>query len=164
MKRTCFCLLAWMLALCAWAQPRVCQNFDKDWEFALGHAADPALDFGRGTEYFNYLTKAASIHNEGPYSLKFDKSAWPQEWKSVTLPHDWVVDLPFAREASHSHGYKTVGWKYPQTSVGWYRKIFTVEKADEGRHFTLRFDGIFRSADVWVNGFWLGHEPSGYAT
>jgi len=139
-------------------------RFDEGWEFAFGNASSPALDFGCGTEYFNYLTKAASIHNEGPYSPKFDKSKWAAEWTSVTLPHDWVVDLPFAKEASHSHGYKTVGHKYPETSVGWYRKTFPVRAEDEGRHFTLQFDGIFRNADIWVNGFWLGKEPSGYAT
>lgn len=154
------CTLHWALA----AQPRVCENFDRDWEFAYGHAADPAQDFGCGTEYFNYLTKAASIHNEGPYSLTFDKARWGVEWKAVDLPHDWVVDLPFAKEASHSHGYKTVGWKYPETSVGWYRKVFTVPTSDDGRHIAIRFDGIFRSANIWVNGFWLGTEPSGYAT
>ena len=157
-------LLAGMLDSAVQAQPRECISFDRDWEFAFGHAADPGKDFGCGTEYFNYLTKAASIHNEGPYSPKFDKSRWPQEWRSVTLPHDWVVDLPYEREASHSHGYKTVGWKYPERSVGWYRKTFTIDQADEGLHLSLRFDGIFRSSDVWVNGFWLGHEPSGYAT
>lgn len=161
MKRILFLLLI-LLPVLAPARERV--RFDDGWEFAFGNAASPALDFGCGTEYFNYLTKAASIHNEGPYSPKFDKSKWPAEWKSVTLPHDWVVDLPFAREASHSHGYKTVGFNYPETSVGWYRKTFTVPAGDEGKHFTLQFDGIFRNADIWVNGFWLGKEPSGYAT
>ena len=134
--------------------------FDEDWQFALGNAASPEKDFGCGTEYFNYLTKAASIHNAGPYSEKFDASAW----QTVDLPHDWVVDLPFAAEASHSHGYKTVGYKYPETSVGWYRKTFTVPQEDLGKHLWLQFDGIFRDARVWVNGFYLGHEPSGYAT
>ena len=137
---------------------RIC--FDEDWQFALGNAASPEKDFGCGTEYFNYLTKAASIHNAGPYSEKFDASSW----KTVDLPHDWVVDLPFAPEASHSHGYKTVGYKYPETSVGWYRKTFTVPQDDLGKHVWLEFDGIFRDARVWVNGFYLGHEPSGYAT
>lgn len=145
------------------AQPRSCENFDKDWEFAYGHAGDPARDFGCGTEYFNYLTKAASIHNEGPYSLKFDKARWGVEWKAVDLPYDWVVDLPFEQGASHSHGYKTVGWKYPETSVGWYRKVFTLPATDSGKHIAIRFDGIFRNANIWVNGFWLGTEPSGYA-
>ena len=133
---------------------------DENWQFAFGDASSPAKDFGCGTEYFNYLTKAASIHNEGPYSPKFDAS----DWKSVDLPHDWVVDLPYAAEASHSHGYKTVGHKYPQTSVGWYRKTISIPAEDYGRHLWLQFDGIFRDARVWVNGFYLGHEPSGYAT
>ncbi|WP_308758029.1 beta-galactosidase GalA [uncultured Bacteroides sp.] len=137
---------------------------DEDWQFAFGNASSPEKDFGCGTEYFNYLTKAASIHNEGPYSPKFDASKWSATWKNVNLPHDWVVDLPYAREASHSHGYKTVGYKYPETSVGWYRKTFTVPHEDLGKHLYLQFDGIFRDARVWVNGFYLGHEPSGYAT
>lgn len=134
--------------------------FDEDWRFAFGNASSPEKDFGCGTEYFNYLTKAASIHNEGPYSDKFDAS----DWKRVDLPHDWVVDLPFDEKASHSHGYKTVGYRYPETSVGWYRKTFSIPQTDLGRHISIRFDGIFRDARVWVNGFYLGHEPSGYAT
>ena len=75
-----------------------------------------------------------------------------------------MVDLPFEGRASHSHGYKTVGHKYPQTSVGWYRKTFTIPAEDYGKHIWLQFDGIFRDARIWVNGFYLGHEPSGYAT
>ena len=82
-------------------------NFDKGWKFAFGHASSPEKDYGCGTEYFNYLTKANSIHNTGPYSMKFDDSTW----QPVRLPHDFVVDLPFHKDASHSHGYKTVGWK-----------------------------------------------------
>ena len=133
---------------------------DKGWKFAFGHAADPKKDFGCGTEYFNYLTKASSIHNEGPYAQKFDGSAWQE----VQLPHDWVTTLPYASEASHSHGYKTVGWKYPETSVGWYRKTLTIPAYDLGKRLMLRFDGIFRNARVWFNGFYMGTEPSGYAT
>ncbi len=136
---------------------------DDGWLFAFGNASSPEKDFGCGTEYFNYLTKAASIHNEGPYSLKFDASKWGTEWKNVDLPHDWVVDLPYAGEASHSHGYKTVGYKYPETSVGWYRKTISIPATDLGKHLYLQFDGIFRDARVWINGFYLGHEPSGYA-
>ncbi|MBQ6073767.1 MAG: DUF4982 domain-containing protein [Bacteroidales bacterium] len=134
--------------------------FDDGWKFAFGDASSPEKDFGRGTEYFNYYTKAASIHNEGPYAVKFDDSSW----KEVDLPHDWVVDLPFSPEASHSHGYKTVGWKWPQSSVGWYRKHFTVPAEAKGQPVSLRFDGIFRDSDIWVNGFWLGGEKSGYTT
>ena len=133
---------------------------DKGWKFMFGHAANPKKDFGCGTEYFNYLTKASSIHNEGPYVQKFDDSSWQE----VQIPHDWVTTLPYAAEASHSHGYKTVGWKYPETSVGWYRKTLTIPAGDLGKRLMLRFDGIFRNATVWFNGFYMGTEPSGYAT
>lgn len=161
MKRIISLCIALTACMCAFAQSqRETINFNADWQFAFGDASSPAKDFGCGTEYFNYLTKAASIHNEGPYVGKFDASAW----KKVDLPHDWVVDLPFEGRASHSHGYKTVGFEYPQTSVGWYRKTFTIPAEDYGKHIWLQFDGIFRDARVWVNGFYLGHEPSGYAS
>ena len=163
MKRIALSMVLMSLsAICIHASERIL--FNDGWTFAFGDASDPAKDFGCGTEYFNYLTKANSIHNEGPYSPKFDPEKWNREWIPVTLPHDWVVDLPFEKEASHSHGYKTVGHKYPATSVGWYRKEFEIPTEDSGRHFTLQFDGIFRDARIWVNGFYLGSEPSGYAT
>ena len=151
-------LLLLLVAASVTAHEKV--RLDAGWEFAFGNASSQERDFGCGTEYFTYLTKAGSIHNAGPYSPQFKAEGW----KKVDLPHDWVVDLPFAREASHSHGYKTVGYRYPETSVGWYRKTFTIPASDEGKHIWVRFDGIFRDARVWVNGFYLGHEPSGYAT
>lgn len=152
--------VAWLYSMSASAvlQVRNVQLLNDGWKFHFGSASQVDKDFKRGTEYFNYLTKAHSIHNEGPYIEKFDDS----DWTDVTIPHDWVVDLPFASEASHSHGYKTVGWKYPETSVGWYRKKFTVPEEDYGRHFELQFDGIFRDAEIWVNGFYMGGERSGY--
>jgi len=162
-------LFAWLM-LCAASLSLSAQSvrerilLDDGWQFAFGNAASPQKDFGCGTEYFNYLTKAASIHNEGPYSLKFDASKWGVEWRNVDLPHDWAVDLPYAAGASHSHGYKTVGYRYPETCVGWYRKTITIPGEDLGKHLYLQFDGIFRDARVWINGFYLGHEPSGYAT
>ncbi len=156
-------ILGWMLCamLSVNAQNvRETIRLDEGWKFSLGNAADPAKDFGCGTEYFNYLTKANSIHNEGPYSFKFNDSAWQE----VRIPHDWVTTLPYAQEASHSHGYKTVGYKYPETSVGWYRKVITIPESDLGKHIALQFDGIFRNARLWFNGFYMGTEPSGYAT
>lgn len=155
---TVYILCALIGAFCNANAQRQTENFDEGWRFHFGNAGDPAKDFGSGTEYFNYLTKAASIHNEGPYCEKFVEN----DWKSVTLPHDFVVDLPFAQEASHSHGYKQVGYKFPETSVGWYRKTFHVDKADYGKHFELLFDGIFRDSKVWVNGIYCGGERSGY--
>ena len=154
-------VMAWMAIACMNAQNvRETIRLDDGWKFAFGNAADPKKDFGCGTEYFNYLTKANSIHNEGPYVANFNDSTWQE----VKVPHDWVTILPYADAASHSHGYKTVGYKYPETSVGWYRKTINIPACDLGKHIALQFDGIFRNARVWFNGFYMGTEPSGYAT
>ena len=154
-------VMAWMAIASMNAQNvRETIRLDDGWKFAFGNAADPKKDFGCGTEYFNYLTKANSIHNEGPYVANFNDSTWQE----VKVPHDWVTILPYADVASHSHGYKTVGYKYPETSVGWYRKTINIPANDLGKHIALKFDGIFRNARVWFNGFYMGTEPSGYAT
>ncbi len=160
---TLCCLL--FVGVSAKSQPaREKISIDDNWQFAFGDASSAEKDFGCGTEYFNYITKAASVSNEGPYVAKFDITKYGKEWTTVDLPHDWVVDLPFAPEASHSHGYKTVGYKYPETSVGWYRKTINFTDKDLGKRIYLQFDGIFRDAIVWFNGFYLGRESSGYAT
>ena len=132
---------------------------NNDWTFHLGDASSMQKDFTHGTEYFTYRAKAVG-QNAGPAAVAFNDSIWAH----VNLPHDWVVDLPYSGKASHSHGYKQVGWKYPQNSVGWYRKHFTVGKQDEGKAISIRFGGIFRNAQVFCNGFYLGTEPSGYAS
>ena len=164
MRKTIFSALSCLILLCftqsisAAFRERI--NFDSQWHFAFGNASDPKKDFGCGTEYFNYFTKANSIHNEGPYTIRFKEDA--KQWKVVDLPYDFVIDLPFEEKASYSHGHKTVGWQYPETSVGWYRKTFHLPESDRGKHIRLQFDGIFRDAQIWVNGTLVGQEKSGY--
>ena len=61
---------------------------------------------------------------------KFDDS----KWRALNLPHDWAVELPFVRdEELQSHGYKPLGRRYPETSVGWYRREFDIPASDLGR-------------------------------
>ena len=67
-------------------------------------------------------------------------------------------------KGGHSHGYKALGRAFPENSVGWYRRELEIPEADRGRRIALEFDGVFRDASVFVNGFLVGHEPSGYAS
>ena len=114
------------------------------WSFAYGYAGDKQKDYTHGTEYFTYVTKVMSNkEDKSPSSLDFDDSSW----QKVNLPHDWVVDLPYAAEASHSHGYKCVGWKYPESSVGWYRKKLFIPEEDRGKRILIEFEGIFRDSE-----------------
>jgi len=130
--------------------------FDFGWKFFRGNSNDPSRDlgFGAGEEDFS-KTGAIEFATE-----KLDDS----QWRSLNLPHDWAVELPFVRdEALQSHGYKPLGRRYPETSVGWYRRVFDIPKEDAGRRIVVEFDGAFRSALVFLNGCFIGRNDNGYA-
>ncbi|MBN2165738.1 MAG: glycosyl hydrolase 53 family protein [Marinilabiliaceae bacterium] len=133
-------------------------NFDEGWKFHLGHAADPSKDFN--FKVANIFAKTGKTENT-PINTSFDDG----DWRDIQLPHDWAVELPFENSPNFdvmAHGYKPVGGLYPQNSVGWYRKSFAIAEADSGKRFSVTFDGIFRDAMVWINGFYLGNNKSGY--
>ncbi|WP_343731705.1 beta-galactosidase GalA [Duganella sp.] len=131
-------------------------NLDKGWRFAYGHAYDAQQDFGYGTRPF-FFAKAG--YGDGPASPSFSDAAWRQ----LDLPHDWAVELPFDARASSNHGSLAVGRNFPENSVGWYRKTLHIPAADQGRRIALEFDGVYRNSVVWVNGHYIGTEPSGYS-
>jgi beta-galactosidase len=138
--------------------PRQRINFDNDWKFAFGHAANPEKDF-------NYSIRTIFSKSGGAAGTAVEPRFRDSAWRTLTLPHDWAVELPFVNVDNfdvESHGYKPVGGLFPATSIGWYRKHFIVARGDSGQHFQLQFDGIFRDANVWVNGFYLGNNKSGY--
>ncbi len=80
-----------------------------------------------------------------------------RKWRTVHLPHDFVVEGTFTPQADGSHGF------LPK-DIGWYRKTFTLPASDRGRQLWIDFDGIYRNSTVWLNGHWLGTHPSGYTS
>ena len=138
------------------AAQRIRLNIDQGWKFAFGHAADPAQDFDYGTRQF-FFAKAG--YGDGPAGVSFSDAGWRQ----VDLPHDWAVELPFDPRGSTGHGSKAIGRNFPENSVGWYRKVVDIPAADQGRRIALEFDGVYRNSVVWVNGHYIGTEPSGYS-
>jgi beta-galactosidase len=133
-------------------------SLDEDWKFHFGHAANVEKDFD--------YSKTALLHKSNVYATtivhpKFIDSTW----QKIDIPHDWVVELPFVKSEQvemDSHGYKPVGGAYPETSIGWYRKHFSVDKSKSNKRFELQFDGIYRNAEIWLNGFYVGTNFSGY--
>ncbi len=133
-------------------------NFDNDWKFAFGDANNPIKDFNYRIE--TIFSKSGSAPGTAIDS-KFNDSSW----RSLNLPHDWAVELPFANVKNNdveAHGYKAVGGLFPETSIGWYRKHFDIDKIDSGKRFQIQFDGIYRNAKIWINGFYVGNNMSGY--
>jgi beta-galactosidase len=126
---------------------------DFGWRFHFGHAADPAQDF-------NFRGNFSKTGNFGPVATAlFDDS----DWKSVDLPHDWAIELPFTDDSQlSSKGFYPLGRSYPATSIGWYRRIFELPASDAGRRITIEFDAAYREATVIFNGFYIGRHIGGY--
>jgi beta-galactosidase len=148
--------------------PREVIKLDAGWRFHLGHASDPARDFNFGINQAAYAKSGAWNWPQGPVTPAYDDS----DWTAVDLPHDWAIDLPFIQPAyldptrddvRSYHGYKPLGREYPDTSIGWYRRVFALPAADTGRRLSLEFEGVFRDALVFVNGYVMGRNDSGYA-
>ena len=132
---------------------------DSAWKFHFGDAADPAKDF-------NYKTSSIFVKSGKAAGTAIAPAFDDKDWQTISLPHDWAVGLPAEYSTDSSvmaHGYKPVGGHYPATSIGWYRKHFHVSSADSGRRFVIRFDGIYRDSKVFINGFYLASNLSGYS-
>ena len=126
--------------------PREHLSLDANWKFHLGDDWPNALR----------LDKAGA--SGGPASEKFNDNAW----RSLNLPHDWAIELPFDKNADTGHGFKPVGPGFPKNSIGWYRRTFELPKEDSGKRIWLTFDGVFRDATVWVNGWLVTRHEGGY--
>ncbi len=145
-----------MIGLTVKAQEKI--SLDEGWKFHFGNAAHPEKDFDYSTIS---LFHKSNVFTTTVINPKFVDTSWT----TVNVPHDWAVALSFQNTTSfdiESHGYKTIGGLYPETSIGWYRKHFSVSKSKSDKRFEIQFDGIYRNATVWINGFYLGTNFSGY--
>jgi beta-galactosidase len=108
----------------------------------------------------------------------FDASTW----RKVEVPHDWSIeDLPTypatnGEEAiwqecdcpgsigpfslMKSEGEAATGWVVG--GIGWYRKSFSTPGLPQGGRIIVLFDGVYRNAELWVNGTEVGKHPYGY--
>ena len=135
--------------------PRERILLDPGWRFHFGHATDPSKDFGYDGQ--SLFSKTGGMFE--PSQASFDDSHWAQ----VDLPHDWAVELEFHNDpALDGHGYKPLGRNYPETSIGWYRRVFDVPSENKGKRLWLEFDGVYRDSIVALNGIYLGRHASGY--
>ena len=133
------------------------------WRFHLGHAADPARDFGFGRDQRTFA-------KAGDSALAARSDFDDSKWSDIQVPHDWAVALPFAQgpiardsDRGAAHGFKAIGRDFPENSIGWYRIPIEITGADKGRSIWLEFDGVFRDCLIFVNGYVAGRNESGYA-
>lgn len=70
------------------------------------------------------------------------------QWEHVNLPHSF--SMPYFLSPSVYSGY------------GWYRKTLDIPFLGRHRRYFLEFDGVFRVAEVYVNGIRVGEHSGGY--
>jgi beta-galactosidase len=98
------------------------------------------------------LQSGEDIQDLAPTSSAFNDSAW----RTVRVPHDYVVERTFTNTANAGHGSLPL-------ATAWYRKSFVVPSTAQGQSVWLDFDGVYHNAIVWLNGQFLGKWHSGYA-
>jgi len=104
-------------------------NFDEGWKFRLGE-----------------LTNASDV--------ALDDS----QWKSLDLPHDWSVELPFSKEKGEIATGQLLG------GTGWYRKTFKLQPDQDKKIINLYFEGAYMETEVWLNGKKVDYHPYGYTS
>jgi len=70
-------------------------------------------------------------------------------WESVDLPHDWLI-------------YNTNDLY--ETTQGWYRKTFHIEKYLDINRVFFRFDGVYMDCTIYINGTEAFEWKYGYST
>ena len=108
--------------------------------------------FNDGWVFSEYAFDSSSMYKDGePIYFtpdQFYDISNTQTYKSVTIPHDWMIyhvkDL-----------YKN--------SIGFYKKTFKLsEEQVKDRHNAIRFEGVYMNSAVWINGKKAGEWKYGY--
>ncbi len=79
------------------------------------------------------------------------------EWKSVTLPHDAAI---YEKRTADAEAGVNTGW-----FLGYdyeYGKVFTVPAEYVDKNVIFEFEGVYRNAEVYINGNKAAYRPYGY--
>jgi len=135
------------------------ENIDREWKFHFGEVPEPKQIWG---------FQKSGAHNQGGANKDLNDSTW----RTVNLPHDYVMEGPatpsFAQWTpdnvipnleSVGNLHTTRGSRFG--GIAWYRKH--LHKIDTtGKRVFLRFDGIYRDSQIYLNNFFVGRHMSGY--
>ena len=84
------------------SSPRERLLMDFGWKFHLGNEWGIAQN----------LAKAGT--GSGPASMSFSDASW----RTVNLPHDWAIELPFDPSRRHFARFQSVGARFPAKQRG----------------------------------------------
>ena len=120
-------------------------QLDGNWLFHYG-------DFNRKSQLEGWEYHASS--KAGGALLHLENFTDETLWREISLPHDWMTELPIDSEADATAGCK-------RRDVAWYKKSFSLS-LEEIESAELVFDGVLGNSTVFVNGVLAGRNFSGY--
>lgn len=101
------------------------------------------------------ISKPVSVGKVDPHDNFSGAAFRDKDWRTVHLPHDYVVEGAFDPQGDVGHGALPV-------TAAWYRKHIDIPASDRGKSVWLYFEGVFRNATVYVNGKQLYFQDDGY--
>lgn len=115
-------------------------------------AQDISLDGQWQFFYAKDTETADSLVNAGFYATDFKCDGF----HSIPVPSCWAIlgyEEPTYRTFDGDKG-----------SEGLYVTHFSIPKEWKGRRLQLNFGGVWASAEIWLNGQWIGRHDSGYTS
>ena len=127
------------------------------WQFATGQGCwtgSSCAQIGPGTTgWVGGASNGTTCRQGSPCNHDYNDRAWPV----VNAPHDFLIDGTFDHSIDPNHG------SLPR-NVSWYRTNFSLPAEMEGQLVFATFDGVYRSADVYINGAFVRHHEEGYTS
>jgi hypothetical protein len=77
------------------------------------------------------------------------------KWRELDLPHDWSVEGTLSPSLASATGYLPGG-------IAWYRKTMDIPADKKDKKVYIYFEGVYRNAEVFINGVSMGVRPNGY--
>lgn len=130
-------------------------ELNRNWRFFPHGELSPEVR-GYGNLGF-FADETRSWQKVGNHAVAKADNPHTASWRRVDLPHDFVIEGEFTRQAPANNGSLKSG-------EAWYVKLFSLEECDAGRRVHVEFDGIYRNSMIFCNGQFIGRHLSGYTS
>ncbi len=114
-------------------------SLNGSWRFALAKTADEA---------------------ERQFSRFYEPAFDARQFRPIPVPSNW--SLQGFEELVYEHRFDEPPDKRPTDAEGFYLHSFRVPAAQNNKRAVLHFGGVWASAEVWLNGRYLGRHDSGF--
>lgn len=134
--------------------------FDFGWKFHDGDV-DVKMPVTKMPMYIHAKTESAKWgpatynYDDNSDIMYIDKDCTTEYWKTVDLPHDYII-----YQKPEEHNNNALG--YFDYHNAWYRNSFMLPKEDENKRITIYFEGVATFAEVYVNGCLMKRNFCGY--